>query len=148
MMKWIHLVVGIAGVAAFLWTGQFMDQRLDHLVGMADGPRALYRSAHIYILFAALLNVVLGAYLVRSPTPIGQVAQDLGSVLLLLALGLVLYGFLVETPIGAIERPMIRKGIYATLLGVFLHAAAGSYPRPRGARAEPEDRPRDAELRR
>lgn len=110
---------------AFLGTGQFMDRRLDHLVGMADAPRALYRSSHIYILFSALLNLVLGAYLVRSPFLAGRLLQYLGSALLLAAAGLFLYGFFIETPLAMIERPMIRRGIYWSLYGVLLHGTAG-----------------------
>ncbi len=67
--KWLHLLFGILGLVAFLFTGQFMDRRLDHLVGMPDGPRALYRSGHIYILFSALLNLLLVLYVVSSPSP-------------------------------------------------------------------------------
>ena len=124
-LKWIHLVVGIAVLLAFLGTGQFMDRRLDHLVGMADAPRALYRSSHIYILFSALLHLMLGAYLVRVPFLAGRLLQYLGSALLLAAAGLFLYGFFIETPPGLIERPMIRRGIYWSLYGVLLHGTAG-----------------------
>ncbi|GHF12053.1 hypothetical protein GCM10017044_02420 [Kordiimonas sediminis] len=39
---------------------------LDGLAGMADGPRMLYRSAHIYFLFGCLLNLFLaGSYDLR-----------------------------------------------------------------------------------
>lgn len=124
-LKWIHLAVGILVLLAFLGTGQFMDRRLDHLVGMPDAPRALYRSSHIYILFSALLHLVLGAYLVRSPSLAGRLLQYLGSGLLLAAAGLFLYGFFIETPLAMIERPMIRRGIYWSLYGVLLHGTAG-----------------------
>jgi hypothetical protein len=125
MLRWLHLVVGTAGVVAFIGTGLFMHIRLDHLVGMADGPRALWRSGHIYILFAALLNVVLGLYLARSPSKVGRAIQSMGSVLLLASLGLFLYGFFVETPLALIARPMTRNGIFAAFGGVLLHAVGG-----------------------
>ena len=32
-MKRVHLVVGVAGVVAFLLTGQYMDRALGHMVG-------------------------------------------------------------------------------------------------------------------
>jgi hypothetical protein len=121
LLRTVHLLVGVAGLGAFLATGLFMDRRLDHLVGMADGPRALYRSGHIYILFSALLHVLIGVYFIRSRSLPGRLVQTAGSALLFVSLGLFLYGFFVETPIGAIERPMIRNAIVWSLAGVLLH---------------------------
>ena len=66
MLRRLHLAIGIAGLIAFIFTGQYMDRALDHLAGMRDLPRMLYRSAHIYLLFSALLNLVLGFYLVET----------------------------------------------------------------------------------
>ncbi len=129
-LNWIHIVAGIVGLLAFLGTGQFMDRRLDHLVGMPDGLRVLYLSAHIYILFSGLLNLILGVYLVRSASRPGRVIQYFGSALLLSSLVFFLYGFFVETPLGLIERPKIRSGIVCSLLGVLLHGASALYFAP------------------
>lgn len=122
--KRVHLLVGIAGLTAFVLTGQYMDRWLSHLDGMADGPRALYRSAHIYILFSALLNLLLGTYVMPVRGRFVRGLQYLGSALLLATPVLLLYGFIVETPQGAIERPMIREGIYWALGGVLMHGLA------------------------
>ena len=59
--RW-HLVVGFAALAAFLARGQYMDLAHDHLRGLEEATRLLFRSTHIYLLFSALLNVVLGLY--------------------------------------------------------------------------------------
>ena len=123
--KRLHLLFGVLGLAVFLFTGQFMDRRLDHLVGMPDGPRALYRSGHIYILFSALLNLLLGVYVAWSGQRVARMFQYLGSTILLVALVLFVYGFFVETPLATIERPMTREAIVWSLVGVILHAAAG-----------------------
>ena len=136
-LRRLHLTVGIVGILAFLGTGQFMDRRLDHLVGMADAPRALYRSAHIYILFSALLNFLLGVYLRPARPRIARLAQYLGSAFLVLSLALLLYGFFVETPLAMIERPRIRIGIVWSLWGALLHGGAGLLNRPLTAR-DPE----------
>jgi hypothetical protein len=120
----LHLVIGIAGLIAFLLTGQYMDRWLGHLDGMADAPRALYRSAHIYILFSALLNVLLGTYVVPVRGGLLRALQILGSLLLLATPALFLYGFIVETPPAVIERPMIRESIYCALGGVLMHGLA------------------------
>jgi hypothetical protein len=101
-----------------------MDQSLDHLVGMADGPRALYRSGHIYLLFVALVHLLLGAYLRPSPAFLGRVTQWLGSLFLFFAVWLFISGFYEETPLGLIERPNVRQGIIMCMNGVFAHACA------------------------
>ena len=106
-LRIVHLLVGVAGLVAFAETGQHMDLNLNHLASMADGPRALYRSAHIYILHSALLHFALGLYLDRSPTLPGRLAQFLGSVLLFAALAGFLFGFYVETPPAEVERPIV-----------------------------------------
>jgi hypothetical protein len=124
VLAWIHLVAGAAGVLAFLATGLFMDRSLDHLVGMPDGPRALYRSAHIYVLFSALVNIVLGAYVVLRSGRLLRWLQYVASGLLLASITFFLYGFIVETPLAQIERPAIREGIYLCFAGVLIHAAA------------------------
>jgi hypothetical protein len=43
-VRWLHLTVGIVGVVGFLGTGQYMDRAHDHLRGMDDARRLLFRS--------------------------------------------------------------------------------------------------------
>lgn len=61
-LKNTHLLVGVLGFIVFVLTGQYMDRVHDHLVGMADGPRMLMRTAHLYIMLASLANLCLAAY--------------------------------------------------------------------------------------
>lgn len=124
ILAWIHLLAGAMGILAFLATGLFMDRSLDHLVGMPDAPRALYRSAHIYLLFSALINVVLGSYVVLGSRTWLRWLQYAASTLLLISIAMFLYGFIVETPLAQVERPVIREGIYLSFAGVLIHAAA------------------------
>lgn len=71
-MQRFHLIFGFTVVLIFLLTGQCMDKFLHHLVGMSDGPRMLYRSRHIYILMAGLLNVGIGTYLTYERTQLAE----------------------------------------------------------------------------
>ncbi|MDA8016355.1 MAG: hypothetical protein MPN21_02805 [Thermoanaerobaculia bacterium] len=121
LLQVAHLFVGIAGLLAFAATGQFMHHQLDHLVGMADGPRALFRSAHIYLLFCALLHFVLGLHLGRSSGLAGRAIQWLGSGLLFAAFAGFLFGFYVETAAGEVERPIVRMSIYCCFAGALVH---------------------------
>ena len=62
-MRRLHLSVGIAGVIAFLVTGQLMRHHTPPLTALSDSVRLMYRSRHIYILGSALVNLVLSLYL-------------------------------------------------------------------------------------
>ena len=130
-MRRVHLAIGSAGVVAFLMTGQYMDRWLGHLAGMADLPRMLYRSAHIYLLFAALLNVLLGLYPEERLHGWRRGAARLGSVLILVAPLMILIGFSRESTRTDFERPFVGYAIYGCFAGVLLHAIARGSPRGR-----------------
>ena len=68
-MKKFHLVFGVLVIIVFVLTGQYMDRYHEHLRGMADGPRMLFRSRHIFILLSGLLHLGLGAYWRNRLTP-------------------------------------------------------------------------------
>ena len=123
-MRRLHFVVGIASFIAFLLTGQYMDRWLGHLAGMPDLPRMLYRSAHIYLLFAALLNVVLGLYAVDDASGWRRGVAWAGSLMMLSAPVLLLIGFEPESARGDIARPLARMAIYGCQAGVLLHVIA------------------------
>ena len=121
MLRQLHLAVGIGGLIAFIFTGQYMDRALDHLTGMRDLPRMMYRSAHIYLLFSALLNLMLGFYLVEAAGRSRRWLRRAGSVPVLLAPPLLLLAFFNEPGLSSFERPYARLAIYGCLLGVVLH---------------------------
>lgn len=123
-MRRAHLIVGTLALAAFVLTGLYMDRVHAHLDGMPDGPRMLYRSAHIYLLFASLLNLLLGAYLIRATAGAARVLQTLGSLILLVTPLLFLGAFAVEPGLRDLLRPWARPGIYLSLAAVLAHVAA------------------------
>jgi hypothetical protein len=119
-MRWLHLTVGILGVIGFLASGQYMDKVHDHLQGMEDARRLLFRSTHIYLLFGALVNLALGMYL----TPVQgwrRWGRLVGSLLVLATPFLVAAGFFVEPWLTGLERPYSRPAIYGCLFGMVLH---------------------------
>jgi hypothetical protein len=93
-MRRVHLAVGLAALAAFAASGRYMDLRHGHLRGMADGPRLLFRSAHIHLLFAALLNTALGLYAEAAPQGWRRTLQYTGSALVATAPALLALAFL------------------------------------------------------
>jgi hypothetical protein len=124
LLQRIHLWLGISTLLVFLMTGQFMDKSLGHLVGMADGPRMLYRSAHIYLLWSGLLNVSFGLY----PLSFGQGwrcgVKRFGSVLILAGPPLLLLSFFLEPHLNDFQRPYSRAANYLAVVGVLMHLVA------------------------
>jgi uncharacterized protein involved in cysteine biosynthesis len=120
----IHFGLGIAGVVAFLGTGQYMHHALDHLLYMPDVPRLLFRSGHIYLLMISLLHILLGAYFVPSLGRAARAVHFMGSVALVTALGLILPSFFTESLQPSINRPLASLAAYLALAGVLSHLIA------------------------
>ena len=120
-MKRFHLIFGIMVIVIFVLTGQYMDKFLQHLVGMPDGPRMLYRTRHIYILMSGLINLGIGSYFVYGSTRWRKVLQFLGSGLIVAATALFIAGFFTEAKLSGLETPWSGRGIYYLAYGTLLH---------------------------
>src|SRR5262249_16768934 len=96
----------------------------DHLRGLDDATRLLFRSTHIYLLFAALLNLALGLYLEAEPAGWRRWLQRVGSALVVVAPALLAAGVLTEPWLSGPDRPYSRPAIYSSLAGLILHAAS------------------------
>lgn len=124
LFRILHLSVGTAGLVVFILTGQYMHRVHAHLRGMPDGPRMIYRSAHIYILFAALLNLLLGAYLQLVPDRMIRTVQQVASVAVLALPAMFLAAFFTEPQLQELVRPWARPAIYLSLGAVGVHVLA------------------------
>lgn len=133
MLKKLHLIVGAVGVVAFLLTGQYMHWFHAHLHGMADGPRMVYRSSHIYLLWASLLNVCLGCYLRDFSAVRARLAQAVGSVFVAIGPALLCWSFFYETQSQDLARPLSRLAIYLAVAGIGLHVFAALIPGARNS---------------
>jgi len=120
-LRGVHLVAGLLGLIAFVLTGQYMELTFDHLNGMPDAPRLMYRSAHIYILYGALLNLLLGSYLRPLLGTAAQRMQLIGSLVLVAVPVLLLVSFFAESHNDPLSRPIAVIGIYLSLAGCGLH---------------------------
>lgn len=119
-IKRIHFWYGVLGIIAFLLTGQYMFHYLGQLQGMDDGPRMLYRSAHIYLLLASMINLATGVYLEPKTIRQGVVIQYVLSVLLLISPLLILSGFFLESQQQDLSRPLSRIGLYCLFAAAVL----------------------------
>jgi hypothetical protein len=126
-MRRLHLVIGICAVVAFLITGQFMRHHSPPMATMSDSARLMYRSRHIYILAAGLLNLVLGVHFQRHREGWRRTVQAAGSILLLASPALLILAFTVEPGRGFHEEtPWSHAGLYALFAGSMAHFACGA----------------------
>ena len=131
-MKRFHQLFGILVVVAFLLTGQYMDKYLGHLQGMPDGPRMLYRTRHIFILLAGLINLGIGSYFTYRLQLGQRLLQTLGSALIVIATVLFIVAFFYEPELSGLYTPLSHKGMYMIAIGTLLHLFSEMSSRPTG----------------
>jgi len=124
-MKRFHLIFGLAMLVAFLLTGQYMDRFHDHLRNMADGPRMLYRTRHIFILFSGLLHLGIGTYFRYRLDAQRRMLQVLGTLLITVASVLFVIAFFYEPNLTHLYAPLSKAGVIMTAIGALLHAVSG-----------------------
>jgi hypothetical protein len=124
-MKRIHLAFGILVFVAFLLTGQYMDKVYNHMQGVPDDIRLLFRTRHIFILLASLINLGIAAYFTKRRTLLRRVLQALGSALIFTASVLFIVAFFYEPLLTGLYTPLSHKGSYAVVAGIALHLLSG-----------------------
>lgn len=136
-MRRIHLLVGLLSVVAFLITGFLMSVHVPALSECDPELRLLYRSRHVYLMFAGAANVLLGLYLDESSSK-ARLLRRAASVLLLLSPALALFAFAHDPKAGTLAnaRPG-TLGVFAAFGGTMLFLLAEAIARApsRGARA-------------
>jgi len=60
LIRRAHLIVGVLGVITFVITGQVMARHVPEVHTLSAEVRLMYVSRRIYLLGAALVNLVLG----------------------------------------------------------------------------------------
>ena len=124
-MKKIHLIFGVFVLVAFLLTGQYMDKFYNHMVGVPDAQRLLFRTRHIFILLAGLLNLGIGAYFTYRIETWRRTIQLLGSLLIIAASCLFLIAFFYEPNLSNLHTPLSHWGTYTIAVGALLHVISG-----------------------
>ncbi|MEP6705505.1 MAG: hypothetical protein ABJB34_11925 [Acidobacteriota bacterium] len=124
-MKIAHLLIGFTLFVVFVVTGRFMRVDFPDKEGMDQALRILARSRHIYILFSALIHLVLGIYFQRRQQTAAKIVQYGGSALLISASVFLVWAFVTETYSLQHFSDLSRNGIYMSLAGVGLHLLSG-----------------------
>ena len=126
-----HWLVGCAGLVIFVLQGQYMLNVLGPLPELADGPRMLYRSGHIYLLLASLLNLALARAERPAPGWRTFAGRATGAIVLAAPFAFVA-GFVIEAPGGTLDRPVSGLMLYALFGAGVIWAIAARPGRPAG----------------
>jgi hypothetical protein len=121
-----HLAVGLAGVVAFLGTGGYMRAGFPDLYAANEVLRYLYRSNHVYVLLASLVNVALGVHLTPVAPGWRATVSRVGSLLALASPAVLCLAFFVEAPVASPQRVLTLVGVVAVAAGIALHALGGA----------------------
>jgi len=116
-----HLVVGAVAVVAFLISGQIMGRHDPPVSAMEWSERLLFRSRHIYLLCAGLVNLAIGVhYLLPERIP-RRAAAAVASVLMLASAMLLFFAFFAEPMAGRLPGYTSSFGLFALFGGVVLY---------------------------
>ena len=130
-MRRIHLLVGLLGVIAFVITGQVMARHVPDIHTLPAEVQLMYVSRHIYLLGAALVNLVLGLYLTLNASGWRRVLQQIGSLLILLSVISLIVAFITEPTFGIAGRSWRSfAGLIALFSGVITHTVTAFARKP------------------
>lgn len=124
-MKLLHLIVGALVLVAFLLTGQYMDYLDVRSGALGEGARMMFRSRHIYLLLAGLVNLGVGSYFSERGQGWRRDLQLLGSALVVAAPALMLAAFFTEPGVPGLRRHFTLPAIIILSVGTLLHALSG-----------------------
>ena len=120
-MGLLHKVAGIVTVLVFLGTGAYMRLNGPGLFQSDPTVRMMFRSNHIYILMAGLINIGIGSYLVLSRRRSRRILQLIGSSFLLVAPVLLICAFFSEPSGKRFERHLTLSAMILLLTGTVFH---------------------------
>ncbi len=121
-LLWIsHFTVGVLFLVLFLLTGGYMFTNFPELYAGREEVRMMFRSTHIYILMSALINLMVGNYLLNSANIDFLKLKRLASLFILVAPILLFVAFVYEPPEYLIDRPISFWDVISLFVGVLLH---------------------------
>lgn len=121
-LRMAHLVIGGVAVIAFLITGQIMGRHEPPVAAMEWAERLLFRSLHIYLLCAGLVNVAMGVHFGLPERATRRGAAIAGSLLVQASAVLMFFAFFAEPTAGRWPGMVSGIGLFALFGGVLLYA--------------------------
>ena len=126
-MRRLHLVVGFTFAAVFAATGAYMRVGFPELHGGDNVVRMMYRSAHVYILLGALLNLGVASHM-PPPTP-RCLGRRIASITILLVPMVFTAAFFLEPHPERFERIITQAGLALAAGGTLGHVILSRWPR-------------------
>src|ERR1044072_6843931 len=123
-MKRLHLWVGAVVLLVFLLTGQYMDYLDVRTNALGEMARGMFRSRHIYLLLAGLVNLGGGAYFIYRKRGWPRSLRLLGSSFVIMAPMLMLAAFFAEPAEPGLKRHFTLPAVIILTIGTLLHALA------------------------
>jgi len=120
-LRMAHLVVGAVAVVAFLITGQIMGRHEPPVAAMEWAERLLFRSRHIYLLCAGLVNLAIGVHFLLPERGARRGVAIAGSLLVLASAVLMFFAFFAEPMAGHWPGMTSSLGLFALFGGVLLY---------------------------
>lgn len=125
-MKKAHTIAGVALVIIFLLTGQYMEFRYGEWVGVDDATRLMYRSRHVYIVLAGLINIAMGLHFNWHSKLWRKRLQAVGSIIILVVPFSLVAAFFYEPTVGPLHRSITTPSIVILFTGTLLHLISGA----------------------
>jgi len=132
-LRTTHLVIGAIAVLAFLITGQLMSRHEPPVASMEWAERLLFRSRHIYLLCAGLVNLAIGVHFALPGRAARRGAAVAGSLLVLASALLLFFAFFAEPMAGRWPGLVSSLGLFAMFGGVLLYTVVSLRRRAGGA---------------
>lgn len=120
-MRLLHKLTGVLTVVIFLGTGAYMRINGPALFQSDPTVRMMFRSNHIYILMAGLINIGIGSYLILSQQRRRRILQLIGSSFLLVAPAVLIGAFFYEPSGRGFERHLTLAAIILLFTGTLSH---------------------------
>lgn len=117
-LRMAHLAIGAIAIVAFLVTGQIMGRHDPPVSAMEWAERLLFRSRHIYLLCAGLVNLALGVHFALPEGAARRAVAMTGSLLVLAGVLLLFFAFFAEPMAGRWPGPVSSLGLFALFGGV------------------------------
>ncbi|MEJ7622452.1 MAG: hypothetical protein WKF34_00515 [Pyrinomonadaceae bacterium] len=124
-MRRTHFIFGVLLFIVFAITGRYMRVDFPDKEIIPQDLRLLMRSRHIYILFSALIHLMIGVYMVLRPRLLQKAIQITGSAVLGISSVVLVWAWYAETYQTGQFSNVSREGIYLSLTAVVLHMIGG-----------------------
>ena len=142
-MRLLHKLTGVLTVLIFLGTGAYMRLNGPELFKSDPTVRMMFRSNHIYILMAGLINIGIGSYFILSQQRRRRILQLIGSTFLLLAPFVLICAFFSEPAGKGFERHLTLSAMILLLTGCLSHLLSTAWSSSNAGRSSgdaPEQR--------